>query len=89
MIKRFDGMSKDIPRLSHGSTQRPVWMLHNLSKSQVNLLPKVRRLNPTTQMRQFFLSQATQIPLDLPNLTKHNQYPNTCLIKCGMLKVRL
>jgi hypothetical protein len=64
-------------------------MLPNLHKPQVSILPKVRRLNRATQVRQLFLSQPTQIPLKLPNLTKRSQHPNTWLTKCGMPKVRL
>jgi hypothetical protein len=61
-------------------------MLPNLPKPQVSLLPKVRRSNQATQVRQFFLSQPTQIPLHLP---KHSQHPNACLTKRGMPMIRL
>jgi hypothetical protein len=64
-------------------------MLPNLPKPQVSPLPKVRWLNRVTQVKQFFLSQPIQIPLNLPNLTKCSQHLNTCLTKCGMPKVRL
>jgi hypothetical protein len=64
-----------------------VWMMSNLSKSQVNLLPKVNRQNRTTQVRQFFLSQPTHIPLNLLNLTKCSQYPNACLTGYNMPNV--
>jgi hypothetical protein len=62
-------------------------MLSNLSKPQVSLLPKVRWPNLATQVRKFFLSQSTQILLNLSNLTKCSQHPNTCIRKCGMPKV--
>jgi hypothetical protein len=64
-------------------------MLPTLPKLQVTLLAKVRWPNRTTQVRHFFLSQPTQIPLHLSNLPKHSQHPNACLIKRDMPKVRL
>jgi hypothetical protein len=64
-------------------------MLPNLPKPQVSFLPKDRRPNRATQVRQFFLSQPTQIPLNLPNLIKGSQHPNTCLKNHDMPKVRL
>jgi hypothetical protein len=61
-----------------------LWMLSNLPKLEVSLLPKIRRLNRTIQERQFFLSQPTQILLQLPNLIKCSQHPNVWLTKHGM-----
>jgi hypothetical protein len=66
-----------------------VWMLPNLPKMQVSLLPMVSHPNRATQVSKFFLSQPTHITLQFSNLTKRSQHPNAWLAKCGMPKVRL
>jgi hypothetical protein len=52
-------------RINYQDVKGHVWMFHNLPKPQVSPLPKVRRPNRVTQVRQFFLTYPNVVNIQI------------------------